>query len=220
MCGAAKLPFVCAFTIAVVFSLQRQGAAQGAEFIVDVRTYVQARARFSLAAATREASAIMRRAGVKTRWRDCTDNPACTQMYDSAELIIRIKDGEVLPGERASDQMVLGEAMLDDSGRGVFADVMVARVLAFVRRAPAQRDRMLGRVLAHEISHLLLGNRNHTPAGLMRRVWLPGDIEFPNRWLIASPQREQLADLVARRRLDHSFTSALPLPLSVPSLAR
>jgi hypothetical protein len=218
MSETVRLPLVCAFTIAVVLALPAGVATQRADFTIDVRTYVQAQARFSLAAAIREASAIMRRAGVTIRWEDCTDNLACARVSDGTQLIIRFKDGDVVPRERESDQLVLGEATLDDTGRGVFADVMVARVLTFVRRAPAQRDRMLGRVLAHEISHLLLGNRHHTRDGLMRRVWLPGDIEFPRRWLITSPEREQLAAVLARRRVDVPGILTRPLARAMPEI--
>jgi hypothetical protein len=53
MSGTVRLPFVCAFTVAVLLALPAGVATQRADFAIDVRTYVQAQARFSLAAARR-----------------------------------------------------------------------------------------------------------------------------------------------------------------------
>ena len=42
--------------------------------------------------------------------------------------------------------------------------------------------RALGRVLAHEIGHVLLGLPNHPRQGLMRRSFEPMELVFPTRW--------------------------------------
>ena len=63
--------------------------------------------------------------------------------------------------------------------------------------APAVRDqmtgRMIGRALAHEIGHVLLRSRGHSPEGLMRATHSSSDLVAPER------QRFVLSDDDAKR---------------------
>lgn len=45
----------------------------------------------------------------------------------------------------------------------------------------AELARALGRVLAHELGHVLLAVPGHAPKGLMRRTFSPGDLAAPDR---------------------------------------
>jgi hypothetical protein len=47
---------------------------------------------------------------------------------------------------------------------------------------PQELGRALGRVVAHEIGHVLLGLPNHQRRGLMRQSFEPVELIFPTRW--------------------------------------
>jgi len=55
---------------------------------------------------------------------------------------------------------------------------------------------MIGRVMAHEIGHLLLGTNTHSDDGLMREVWTLAEMTR-NRaqdWLFSRAQRDTLRE--------------------------
>lgn len=100
-------------------------------------------------------------------------------------------------------QMPLGAVDFDDAGTPfsvvtVFID-RLARLLEETRLwdvpeqhwPPAFRERVvgraIGRVLAHEIGHVLLGSKQHAPRGLMRAVQRADELVDParNRYRLA-----------------------------------
>lgn len=90
---------------------------------------------------------------------------------------------------------VLGESILDSkTGRGTLATIYADRVDATALAARTGRLQALGRVIAHEIGHLLLGTPEHSSSGLMRRLMSPDDLRVTDRdaWLFTSTQREHL----------------------------
>ena len=58
-----------------------------------------------------------------------------------------------------------------NGGRGTLSTVYVTRVEAMARAAGATADVLLGRVIAHELGHLLIGTARHSSTGLMRAEW-------------------------------------------------
>jgi hypothetical protein len=71
----------------------------------------------------------------------------------------------------------LGEALIDTRARaGVLATVYVDRVNWLAARTGVDRDELLGRAIAHELGHLLMGTSTHGTTGLMRPVWSPSDV--------------------------------------------
>jgi hypothetical protein len=62
---------------------------------------------------------------------------------------------------------------------------------------------MIGRVMAHEIGHLVLGTNTHSASGLMREIWTFAELTR-NRaqdWMFSGAQRDRLreARLLGRR---------------------
>lgn len=102
--------------------------------------------------------------------------------------------------------MVLGFGTLDESGRGVMATVYAGATRRLAREAGMDTARLMGRVIAHEIGHLLLGTGRHTPRGLMRAGWNASDVRknSDKEWRFSSRERERIL-----RRL-HASTSASP----------
>lgn len=69
------------------------------------------------------------------------------------------------------------------------------------RDARVDHPSMLGRAIAHELGHLLLGNVRHSDAGLMRAFWSRGEIARNSRpdWLFRPQQSRQMRDRLASR---------------------
>jgi activator of HSP90 ATPase len=65
---------------------------------------------------------------------------------------------------------VLGYAVILKR-KGVLATVHSRRVLALASRSGVEAAVLMGRVMAHEVGHLLLGTNAHAPRGLMRADW-------------------------------------------------
>jgi hypothetical protein len=121
--------------------------------------------------AVKRAGEIIRGTDVPVDWRDCSPevfgaDPACATPPGAGEFVVRLVSGAV------GDARVLGEAFVDTAkGTGVLATVFVDRVYAFAAAAKTDVLSVLGRVIAHEIGHLMLGSNDHTETGLMRATW-------------------------------------------------
>ncbi len=150
--------------------------AQSVPYEVVVRTYnTAAWPREEIAASLRVADAIYQSAGIRVRWRECrtADGPSaesddlCTDRLHPRELIGRLASG----GPDTSDP-VFGYALVDNVAKaGTIATIYADRVGAAATRLSLNRSTLLGRTLAHELGHLLLGTSTHASHGLMRARW-------------------------------------------------
>ena len=113
--------------------------------------------------------------GVDVHWRNCDVAELCAISPARGELVIRIvRSRGVAHGTTA---LVLGEAFVDTRKRtGVLATVFVDRVELLAGLSETDSALLLGRAIAHEIGHLLLGSNAHSVSGLMRAHWTPADI--------------------------------------------
>ena len=151
------------------------GAASEAAAVA-VRTYNYAAVPdLELAAAKSEAENIFDKAGISLEWIDCrvpgtNHGAACTEpVRTGRDLLLRLVDRRPRDGERI---VPLGESMLDREQRGgvlMTVDLFPVRDVAAGASAPASQ--VLGRAVAHEIGHLLLGTAEHPRLGLMRALW-------------------------------------------------
>ena len=83
--------------------------------------------------------------------------------------MLRLVDRTPAQGERI---VALGESMLDREQRGgVLMTVDLFPVRSVAGRASTSIWTLLGRAIAHEIGHLLLGSAEHPRLGLMRALW-------------------------------------------------
>jgi hypothetical protein len=106
--------------------------------------------------ATSEAAQIFRRAGVEIAWAGDDVVPGPGRL-----MLILTNAGPAIGAEPGD---VAGTA-----ARPVFrAYVFCNRVAAVSSHAPVDARVMLGRVIAHEIGHLLLPPDSHSPTGIMR----------------------------------------------------
>lgn len=127
---------------------------------------------YALEGAENEASRILRPAQVELRWMDCASRAhavSCESPRAAADLIIRFLP-KALPQVSASALGIAGS-----SGGYATAFIFYDRVLA-LRTHTRLVPQMLGRVLAHEITHLLLPHEDHSGFGLMRGQWSADDL--------------------------------------------
>lgn len=112
-------------------------------------------------------------ADVDVTWVVCGTSRACSAPLRAGELIVRLVRGPRNTAATASrdGSLPLGDAMIDAGGKGVLATVYVDRVQQLAATTGAEFPTLLGRTIAHELGHLLLGARAHSKYGLMRSFW-------------------------------------------------
>jgi len=160
-----------------------------------------------LARAWDEVQAIFDEAGIAVEWKTCpvtSDGPAvsrpCSEMLQPNEFVLRLVASSSAPVNR---RVSLGYTLIDlqsESGpllMTVFRDL----VGTLARDAGANHPSMLGRAIAHELGHLLLGNVMHSDGGLMRPFWSRSEIAHNSRpdWLIRPGQARQMRNRLASR---------------------
>jgi hypothetical protein len=121
--------------------------------------------------ASEVAGIILRGAGLQAVWRDCT--AACTEALGPGELIVRIV---AAPHGIVAES--LGSAVIDiQHGAGTLATVYSDRINVVASRTGVDAGTLLGRAVAHEIGHLLLGTAQHSAGGLMRALWSDRELQ-------------------------------------------
>ena len=124
--------------------------------------------------ALRVATGALITGGIEIRWRNCDVAESCAMAPARGELVIRLVRST---SPRDEIRLVLGHALIDLRQRiGVLATVFVDRVELIAGLSETDAARLLGRAIAHEIGHLLLGTNVHSASGLMRAQWTPADI--------------------------------------------
>jgi hypothetical protein len=93
---------------------------------------------------------------------------------------------------------VVGMAIVPPQGGGRIAYVLFDRVTRVARAARSDVTDVLGRVMAHEIGHLMLPDGSHSGSGLMRADWNIKELHRPlhSAFEFTIPQGETI-----RRRL-------------------
>jgi hypothetical protein len=108
------------------------------------------------------------------KWVDCTSRvppESCRSPHASRDLIVRFLP-KALPQASAKALGIAGDSA-DYATAFIFYD-RISALRTHTNVLPA----MLGRVLAHEITHLLLPEEDHAAFGLMRGQWRVDDLLF------------------------------------------
>jgi hypothetical protein len=159
-----------------------------------------------------EAERVWCRLDVHLSWIDSRGRAATP---DRAGLSVMLEEGAYEGSAPDADSVLAALTQPPDACGWGLAHVWVRHVerhaTALVRSAehaltslpPALADtfvaRALGRALAHEIGHYLLGTREHTSHGLMRPRFAPNDLlEDVNESLYGLASREQAALISCR----------------------
>jgi len=139
------------------------------------------------------AERILRAADVSVRWATCP----CSGPVGPVELMVRLS-----AATPDSEPASLGFSYVDlDRKAGTLATLFDDRVHALADAAGVDEGELLGRAMAHEIGHLLLGTRDHAPAGLMRGLWTINELERnrPWEWAISRKDGATMRQAVVRR---------------------
>jgi hypothetical protein len=154
-----------------------------------VRTYNAAGvASADLRAARAAARAILSDAGIDLRWQDCQSvDPSepfslCHQRVRADETVVRI----VASGSQAGSADSLGYSLVDVERTGCLVTIFGDRIEMMAARAKVEAGTLLGRAIAHEIGHLLLGAA-HSSTGLMRAHWYDDELRrnLKSDWLLS-----------------------------------
>ena len=172
----AVITFVALLVIMVTNTMPAASAVVDPELRVVVRTYATSAAFGDLTPAVAAAAAILEDAGVGVTWANCDvafvrgDENPCLAPLAANELAIRFV--RLPPHLAEQDVATLGDSLIDTRLRtGSLATIYVNRVSVLAARCRVDVGTLLGRAIAHEIGHLLLGTAAHASSGLMRATW-------------------------------------------------
>ena len=127
-------------------------------------------------------SDIYARAGVGVVWADSADDRV-------AALQITVIFAAEPPVRLLKLRDVVAIAIAPERGCGRIAYVVWPRVQAFADGERVPVANVLGRVLAHEVGHLLLGPNAHSPDGIMRAEWNNADFTSGNHRAGFTPEQ-------------------------------
>jgi len=178
-----------------------------------VRTYdsagVSARV---LERAQQGAGVTLAAVGIEPIWRPPCHATGCVSKPKPREVIVRL-----VKSTPRSERDSLGFAAVDVGQRaGTLATLYVDRVDALAAQSGVDRGELLGRAIAHEIGHLILGTADHPRFGLMRAIWKADELsrDMPLDWIFSEDQGAKM-----RRRLA-ARASETPVVESVIAEAR
>jgi hypothetical protein len=163
-----------------------------------VRTYDSAGVAGRVLEHARQTAGITLAAvGIEPIWRPCHAQ-GCISKPKPHEIEVRIVKATAL-----SEPGSLGFAAVDVAERaGTLATIYVDRVDALAAQAGADRGELLGRAIAHEIGHLMLGTVDHPRYGLMRATWKADELrrDMPLDWIFSEAQGAEMRQRLTARR--------------------
>ena len=165
--------------------------APAATALLPVRTYdVYGVAPRDMAVAHATVQVLLKDTGIDIRWRECqtrepatSSNASCDEAVNPTEVLVRIASG----ASRSNDG-ALGYSLIDSSQHsGSLVTILADRIEATMVRTHVDVGTLLGRVMAHEIGHILIGTTRHSPTGLMRARWLDDELQrnLVSDWTLA-----------------------------------
>jgi hypothetical protein len=182
-------------------------AAAAGDLPVVIRTYdASGLPEGDRGAALAAASAILEDAGLAVARLACddidpgaTDSP-CRVPLRTYELTLRLV--RVPSTARGGHPVTLGFSLVETDVRfGSLATVYVDRIAALADASGVDLPTLLGRAIAHEIGHLLLGTSAHARVGVMRASWSPEALRHSTArdWRFTPSDAEALRTAARRR---------------------
>ena len=161
-----------------------------------------------LAAARRHAEAIFRRANITISWIDCRTSgrdaldilPTCRTDLRPDEVMLRIMPGGGPTVDRITS---LGFSLVnrEDAHAAWLSSVFTNRVAALASQAGIDPTLLLGRAIAHEVGHLLIGSTDHARAGLMRAFWSHAELTYGSgsEWVFLEKEARAMRSSLSTR---------------------
>jgi hypothetical protein len=150
-----------------------------------------------------EARTILAHAGFAPEWIACPPDAAprrCTVPLDRAELAVRLATAP--PQSPSLLPLPLGYSLVDSATQsGALATIYLDRVRWLAAAAATNVAALLGRAIAHELGHLLLGTPQHGRFGLMRAVWSHQMVRNsrPHEWRFSVREAQQMRGVALAR---------------------
>jgi len=163
--------------------------------------------RSILLGAEQEATGILAQAGVSARWTDCPTSPGdlasfpnCQPPWQANDYVMNVMPDSMAVLLGKSDD-ALGLATECGMGPSCTASVFFDRVSKLAGGDRASAQVVLGRAMAHELGHLLLGANSHSPTGIMRGHWSPREFRLDARLdlLFTTGQSRRMKTRLAER---------------------
>ena len=141
------------------------------------------------------ATQLLGTVSVSVTWRHC---PAEGQEFCQSEMahgdrVVRILNS---PGSSLSwEGKPLGSAVIDaGTASSVLATVYANRTASNAARCGVDPILLLGRVIAHELRHVLSAEAGHSPVGLMREAWTCEELRAnrPEDWEFLATDRSAI----------------------------
>ena len=162
-----------------------------------VRTYDSAGVSARVFEHARQSAGVTLAAvGIEPIWRPCHAT-GCISKPKPHEIELRIVTATAL-SERGS----LGFAVVDVAQHaGILATIYLDRVDALAAQAGVDRGELLGRAIAHEVGHLILGTVDHPRFGIMRATWRAEELrrDLPLDWIFSSDEGAEMRRRLAAR---------------------
>lgn len=202
--------------LAFLLVLSRPGFSQtlasldtGRSLLITVQIYNRADVpQDDLILAQTQVSAILKQAGVRAAWLNCTVDAAtrqpthvCGAPIRSTNFVINIVDSFKPEWKWLPDDALGFSPMPAEGEFAVYAYVSFERTLLLAKRGYASSEMILGLAMAHELGHLLLGLGGHSGRGLMRAHWAAKDLLSASGpdLLFTSQQVERIRTALLRR---------------------
>ena len=132
-----------------------------------------------------EAARLLHSVKIELKWVDCTSRalPAsCLSPRLPTDLIVRFVR-KALPQMSTAVLGATASSGNSDGAAFIFYD-RIAALQTHARFLPY----MLGRVMAHELAHLLLPQQGHSDFGLMRGEWRANDMDYSSAACLGLPR--------------------------------
>ena len=165
-------PLLLALTLLTIAPLAAAETVAAPLTDLTIRSYRHSLSPRTFDEARDVAAAILAHSGIRVVWITCwpVADADCARPLGSNELIARFAVADDANARRQAGS--LGFSMIDGSRRpATVATVYVDRVERLARDVRVNAALILGRALAHEIGHTLMGTTRHAGGGLMRAVW-------------------------------------------------
>lgn len=206
---AAGMAVVMGIGAAEPASARGHAEAESDKMAITLRVYDYAHmSRPRLLDAEEVAAAILSQAGLEARWVDCPtskaewDNyPDCHSPWQANDFVLKVLPkamADLLPKGKDA----LGSTLECSIGAICSTSIFYHRVnRAFDGGGTASVPVLMGRAMAHEIGHLLLGENSHAAKGIMRGGWSDDDLTLAARpYLLFTPgQSRQMNSRLAAR---------------------
>lgn len=224
--GHARLAVaMCAILLATdttIAGVQDGAADDRPRLPITLRIHDSAGSQLDLQRARNSVEASFHGTGIAIEWAYCDGGlgapRTCRAPLGPLDLVVRI-----LPASEPVDGRftVLGVSLVGPEG-GRLSTVYGDRVLTLARRASVEPGPVLGRAIAHEVGHLLLGTSGHAATGLMREAWKQVELQRNRQddWLFSEEEvtamRAGVAMRLARTALPADPSTAARLSESLP----